>query len=676
MIDLLLSGGSNWAEAVLVYLLAFAVRATIVLLGALLATRLLRAASAATRHLVWTAAVTAVVALPALTFTLPAWNVPVISFPATLDAPIDSRSANDGPSAPAPAPSAVSRQAVAAATPPASPQVQAFNEAASGAGPAFTWPAVSVDTKDVVAGLWIAIALILVVRLGVANARVLAWRRSSRLVEDVRWLNLMRRLTREHEIERPVVLLESSSTDVPVTWGIVYPVVLIPAAAAEWDEEQRVAVLTHELAHVKRFDALSQMVAQVALALLWFHPLAWLAVRRMRMEREHACDDFVLVSGARASRYADDLLGLARRLARPTAPAAAALAMARRSELEGRLLAILDPTAKRSAVRGARAGVMTLAVVLLAMPLAAFRPAVRVTTAEKPTPVPAFAQTQTRPAPQPTAPRADSSVSAQTPNGPQASTASGGATTDGDRLATLLSAPGSVGSLTARASGLGRVVAAPSLRTVRDTEPDRPVDVQTLVEVAKGAKRMTSDYEKGQLLAQIAKRYVRSDSVRDAYLDAVFSMTSDYEKQKALIALLERDSIPATHTARVLQSAKNMTSDMSRRVILQKIGPSAFADSVVQKAYLDVINGMTSNVDRAQAILPLVKQPGLSQNVQLGLLRVTAAITGNTEKAGVLVAFLQNQGTTDPVVRRAFLRSAETLSSDSEYRRVMMEMMR
>src|SRR5439155_1479877 len=157
--------------------------------------------------------------------------------------------------------------------------------------------------------------------------------------------------SRQYGIERPVVLLENAETDVPVTWGIVYPVILLPSTAAQWDEEQRIAVLTHELAHVKRFDALTQLVAQLALALLWFHPLVWMAVRRMRLEREHACDDFVLVAGARPSRYADDLLGLARRLTRPTAPAAAALAMARRSELEGRLLAILDPATKRSTDR-------------------------------------------------------------------------------------------------------------------------------------------------------------------------------------------------------------------------------------------------------------------------------------------------------------------------------------
>src|SRR5207247_2871142 len=134
----------------------------------------------------------------------------------------------------------------------------------------------------------------------------------------------------------------------PSRGGVVYPVVLIPSVTAHhWDEEQKVAVLTHELAHVKRFDALTQLLAQLALALLWFHPLVWMAVRRLLLEREHACDDFVLVAGARASRYADDLLGFARRLTRPTAPSSAALALARGSQLEGRLLALSAPPPTR-----------------------------------------------------------------------------------------------------------------------------------------------------------------------------------------------------------------------------------------------------------------------------------------------------------------------------------------
>jgi beta-lactamase regulating signal transducer with metallopeptidase domain len=665
MIDSLLQATNVWSDELSLAVLVFALRATVLLLAALVATRILRNSSAATRHLVWSVAVAGVVALPVLTIVVPAWNVPVVTITADFDEPVAQAAAREpvlGSTVPS-----IQGATLAEPEPPApAPAAQTRIEQAS----ASILSRVSATT--LLTSLWLAIAGLLLVRLAIANARVSGWRRSSSIVEDGRWNSLLRRLTRDYGIERPVVLLQNGDTDVPVTWGVVYPVVLLPANADEWDEEQRVAVLTHELAHVKRFDALSQMIGQVALALLWFHPLAWMAVRRMRQEREHACDDFVLAAGARASRYADDLLGLARRLARPTAPAAAALAMARRSELEGRLLAILDPAIKRGAVQKGRAGALVIAVLLGAIPLAAFRPAARVTTQQ--TAAAQRAETPQLAAMSARTPVASPVATRIAPIEPNARVDS--LTNEMDRLiAEMRDISPAVTKLSEKLPSLARAQA--------DTEPlmqpqaqSQPVDVVTLREVTRAAKRMTSDYEKGQLLALVASRYVRDDSLREAYLDATFSMTTDYERSKALVALLKRDSIPASSTARVLRSARSMTSDMSRTVVLKSVSPATFADTSVQRAYMDVITGMTSDYERAQAIGTLIKAPELSLPVQLGVLRMTTAISGNTEKANVLLLFLSRHSLADESVRRAFMKASETLTSDYDYRRVMTAVMK
>ncbi len=131
-----------------------------------------------------------------------------------------------------------------------------------------------------------------------------------------------------------------------MAWGLLRPAVVLPEDAEGWSVEQRRAVLTHELGHVKRHDCLTQALAQVACAVYWFHPLAWVAAWRLRVERERACDDLVLRAGASGPDYADHLLQLARG-ARAAAGPAWALAMARPSQLEGRLLAILDPSLDR-----------------------------------------------------------------------------------------------------------------------------------------------------------------------------------------------------------------------------------------------------------------------------------------------------------------------------------------
>src|SRR5262249_28264643 len=143
------------------------------------------------------------------------------------------------------------------------------------------------------------------------------------------------------------IRLYSARSAMPMTWGWIRPVVLLPADAASWGVERRRSVLMHELAHVKRLDYLTQAIGRTACAGNWFHPLPWHAARRMRVERERACDDAVLLSGSRASEYAGHLLEIARGLRVPRAVDLAVLAMARPSQLEGRLLAILDPERRR-----------------------------------------------------------------------------------------------------------------------------------------------------------------------------------------------------------------------------------------------------------------------------------------------------------------------------------------
>ena len=114
-------------------------------------------------------------------------------------------------------------------------------------------------------------------------------------------------------------------------------------------------VLLHELAHIRRRDCLVHCLAQAALALHWCNPMMWMALARLRAERERACDDLVLVAGTRGSDYAEHLLDIARQFRRQRM-GVAAVAMARPSELEGRLLAILDPLRSRRPTDRARLG--------------------------------------------------------------------------------------------------------------------------------------------------------------------------------------------------------------------------------------------------------------------------------------------------------------------------------
>jgi hypothetical protein len=225
--------------------------------------------------------------------------------------------------------------------------------------------------------VWLLGALGVLGRFLAGTLAVSRLARRSERVEDGRWLSLGQRVAIRLGVARPMTLLRSARFDVPVTWGIVYPVVLLPDDADNWTDERRRYVLVHEMAHVKRVDAFTQVIAQLAIAIFWFDPFVWVAAHRMRVEREHACDDYVLNEGTPASTYAADLLAMVRSLGsrgRTAQPAFAALAMARPGELETRMQAILDPAQDRRSLRRAPALGLALCSLLLLLPLAAFRP--------------------------------------------------------------------------------------------------------------------------------------------------------------------------------------------------------------------------------------------------------------------------------------------------------------
>jgi tetratricopeptide (TPR) repeat protein len=81
-------------------------------------------------------------------------------------------------------------------------------------------------------------------------------------------------------------------------------VILPEGLSSALSEAELAAVIAHELAHVERRDNLSAALAHAVVSVFWFHPLLWWMERRMLAEREAACDEMVLASGARAEDYA------------------------------------------------------------------------------------------------------------------------------------------------------------------------------------------------------------------------------------------------------------------------------------------------------------------------------------------------------------------------------------
>ena len=171
-------------------------------------------------------------------------------------------------------------------------------------------------------------------------------------------------------IARPVTLMIHPDKTIPVVWGIIRWRLLLPAAARHWSGDQLRSVLLHELAHLKRRDTMARLLVQIACAVHWFNPLVWFAAWRLGVECERACDDLVLASGVRPSAYAGHLLEVVTGLSPVCWTQPCGLAMARKSGLEGRLVAVLSENFNRRGVPAAIAASALAIAALIAIPIA------------------------------------------------------------------------------------------------------------------------------------------------------------------------------------------------------------------------------------------------------------------------------------------------------------------
>ena len=181
--------------------------------------------------------------------------------------------------------------------------------------------------------------------------------------------SIVNQLALDAGIHRHVEVLLHESLPVPVTCGLVRPAIVLPPGAQAWEAEDLNRAIVHELEHVRRFDWASHCLARTACAAYWFHPLVWAAWRQFALEAERSCDDAVLAR-SEATAYADQLVGLARRLS--AAQKSPALAMANRSDLSARVGSVLDSRRARSrasALLVAVAGAVAVAIVLTMSPL-------------------------------------------------------------------------------------------------------------------------------------------------------------------------------------------------------------------------------------------------------------------------------------------------------------------
>jgi beta-lactamase regulating signal transducer with metallopeptidase domain/HEAT repeat protein len=335
-------------------LAVFVLKATIVLVAALGITRVMQRASAGARHLVWLVTFGALAVVPLLTMWAPL-RIAVLPA-ATVDRQIEWMSAVALPASPA-------REARPAAvvTEPA-------------LAPPAAWS--GINGASVVASIWAVVALLIVASFAWSGLIVRRIVRRARELDGQAWVTPLLEIADRLGVDAPPRLLVSGDTKMPFACGVFAPTIVLPADCERWSLARRQAVLLHELAHVRRKDLLGHMLGRLVCAAYWFHPLVWMAATRLRSESERACDDLALSCGTQAPDYAEHLLDIVTAVRRDVTPTVA-LAMARRKEFEGRMLAILDPELRRSTPSRRQSIALIGSLALIACVVAAATPVAR-----------------------------------------------------------------------------------------------------------------------------------------------------------------------------------------------------------------------------------------------------------------------------------------------------------
>src|SRR5581483_5836805 len=510
-------------------MLDLAIRGTLILVIAFAAAGLMRRASAAARHLLWASTLAGLLLLPGMVRLGPSLQVQV-----PMLAPTAAPAPTPDPT-PAPAPTVAPVVAPDVEVYVATPQVHvrahsrahmrtridAAPSAPVETGPITVAPALAPVAHQATIGvwqrawnarwaIWAAGALLVLGRLLLGMARVRAIVREATPVHDAEWIVLLGTVARRLGVYRRVMLRQGGAGAVPVTCGIISPVIILPEEAEYWDDERRELVLTHELAHVRRLDVLTHIIGQLAVAAFWFHPLAWIAAARMRLERERACDDLVIVAGVRPSRYAGDLLDLVQTLTGTTAPAAAALAMARRTEIEGRLLSILDAAVRRGPLSPRRIASALAMVGMGVVTIAAVRPVA--------------------PSPVRHEPVAQAEIA----------------------VLPSVAVSGVLPVVAVRAGGGYANYAA-------------------LADIAAAAATIASDASKRQVLFEIGQRYGASDTLRHAFFATTNTIASSTERKRVLLALVGTGQRDKQTMIEVVHSAAQIASDHDKAAVLRTV---------------------------------------------------------------------------------------------------------
>ena len=333
------------------------------------ALRLLRVKSPALRHLFWGLLLAKPVATFLIASPLSLYAVlwppappapPAINVPVSMPSQIMEEPQYDSPADSAPNPSAP-----AVASPPPTPSPPPF------------WR--QIDRYGLISLAWIALAGALGLRLLIGCAYVALLRHTAIPQREGLLGETLTEAARVLRVRRKVCIATTRVAHGPVLAGIFHPIILLPdTIAAALTPKQIKLVVSHELAHARRWDNLVLLIQRLAEMFLFFHPVVWFCGWMMRREAESACDDMVISAyneSDSAVAYADSLTRVAEMRCGITHRLLVNTFAAAESNFTSRIRRILNTRRQRITLRFALAiGVTLILLAALGLPTVSIAP--------------------------------------------------------------------------------------------------------------------------------------------------------------------------------------------------------------------------------------------------------------------------------------------------------------
>lgn len=680
--------------------------------------RLLRRLSAAKRHLLWRSAIAAAAVIPLVTFSLPSWRIQLHYSGATQLAPIVS-AVDSWPGVTVGVAAAAEAGSQARAANRVS-EASSLGAASGERAPARVGPSVTAALFVV----WFAGAVLVLLpwAAGVSGRARLA-RRASDLLPAT-WERSLRSLRAEGLVPARVRVLSAPECATPMAWGVVTPVVLVPAFST-WQEHERRNALLHEFAHVRRGDYVSKLASRLLCSVYWFNPFVWMAARAERLSREQACDDAVLRSGSRPSAYAQQLLEVASGGGRPLL-AAAALTMARGSNLATRLRAILDPTHDRSPTGRSFASAALGSTLALVPPLAAFSPE-WVLRAAAPQAQPVTAATRDsaagparNPLPLPALPPMTTAARLRTvaavpawqegecPATGKRSSTSVQSNDDGARERRRWQVKWSNGACRIELDARGEFTLSPNADDVVAITRGGYLDLlhddgrtERRLRIERGDAALERTYwidrRRSTWNADAAAWFARTLILLDRRtafavetrlprllerggVDAVLAetalMPSAYAQRVYFSKLFEVRTLTAEQLLRVLDTAsRNPGSAYEKAELLLRVAKQATFAEPVHLAFAQLARSIDSDYEKRRALGALLARGDLKPAVVRTMLQATEGMRSDYELAELLIA-IDRRYAVDDSTRPHYVRALATIDSDYEQRRVLSAIMR